>query len=148
MQASAGFVSASALGMACGPALACLFQTNFKIYKFTFNEDTLPGWVMALLWLVYLLWLWFSFREPLIETKKNLVPQEANAGLSIRLRTIVHFALKCSFLLLVFLAFLSVQHEFLSALITHTHYLISNQLAILHSCPRYHLYLFTPNNKS
>ncbi|WOL17406.1 hypothetical protein Cni_G26198 [Canna indica] len=29
MQASAGFVSASALGMACGPALAGLLQTNF-----------------------------------------------------------------------------------------------------------------------
>ncbi|XP_061339949.1 SPX domain-containing membrane protein At4g22990-like isoform X2 [Gastrolobium bilobum] len=64
MQASAGFVSASALGMACGPALACLLQTNFKIYKFTMNEETLPGWVMALAWLVYLLWLWFCFKEP------------------------------------------------------------------------------------
>ncbi|KAJ1426860.1 SPX domain [Sesbania bispinosa] len=49
--ASAGFVSASALGMACGPALACLLQTNFKIYKFTMNQDTLPGWVMACAWL-------------------------------------------------------------------------------------------------
>lgn len=98
MQASAGFVSASALGMACGPALACLFQTNFKIYKLTFNEDTLPGWVMALLWLVYLLWLWISFREPLLETKENLVPQETNAGLSTRLGTLgLHFALICSF---------------------------------------------------
>ncbi|KAK9274379.1 hypothetical protein L1049_019193 [Liquidambar formosana] len=82
MQASAGFVSASALGMACGPALACLFQTNFKIYKLTFNEDTLPGWVMSLAWLVYLLWLWISFREPQ-EVKENLMPQEANAGLLV-----------------------------------------------------------------
>ncbi|CAI9101669.1 OLC1v1039047C2 [Oldenlandia corymbosa var. corymbosa] len=64
MKASAGFVSASALGMACGPALACLFQTNFKIFNITFNEDTLPGWVMALAWLVYLFWLWICFREP------------------------------------------------------------------------------------
>ncbi|XP_050249788.1 SPX domain-containing membrane protein At4g22990-like [Quercus robur] len=80
MQASAGFVSASALGMACGPALACLLQTKFKIYKLTFNEETLPGWLMALAWLVYLLWLWISFREPHCETKKNLVPNEANAG--------------------------------------------------------------------
>ncbi|XP_055817373.1 SPX domain-containing membrane protein At4g22990-like isoform X2 [Solanum dulcamara] len=31
MKASAGFVSASALGMACGPAVACLLQTNWKI---------------------------------------------------------------------------------------------------------------------
>ncbi|XP_044501628.1 SPX domain-containing membrane protein At4g22990-like [Mangifera indica] len=83
MQASAGFVSASALGMACGPALACLFQTNFKFYKFTFNEDTLPGWVMALSWLVYLLWLWISFREPALETKENSIQQDSNAGLLV-----------------------------------------------------------------
>ncbi|PRQ57775.1 putative SPX domain, major facilitator superfamily [Rosa chinensis] len=80
MQASAGFVSASALGMACGPALACLFQTNFKIYKLTFNEATLPGWAMALAWLVYLLWLWISFREPSRETKENVVPDESTSG--------------------------------------------------------------------
>ncbi|XP_023635228.1 SPX domain-containing membrane protein At4g22990 isoform X1 [Capsella rubella] len=64
MQASAGFVSASALGMACGPALAGLLQIRFKIYKLTFNQDTLPGWVMAIAWLVYLVWLAISFREP------------------------------------------------------------------------------------
>ncbi|KAL8150458.1 hypothetical protein V2J09_020266 [Rumex salicifolius] len=64
MQASAGFVSASALGMACGPALAGLLQTNFKIYVFTFNQDTLPGWVMAFAWLFYLIWLAFTFKEP------------------------------------------------------------------------------------
>ncbi|KAM5555063.1 SPX domain-containing membrane protein [Rosa sericea] len=80
MQASAGFVSASALGMACGPALACLFQTNFKIYKLTFNEATLPGWAMVLAWLVYLLWLWISFREPSRETKENVVPDESTSA--------------------------------------------------------------------
>ncbi|KAI5647311.1 hypothetical protein M9H77_33316 [Catharanthus roseus] len=72
MKASAGFVSASALGMACGPAIACLLQTNFKIFKLTFNEDTLPGWVMAFAWLVYLVLLWVSFREPLQEDKPIL----------------------------------------------------------------------------
>ncbi|KAL3331261.1 hypothetical protein AABB24_034866 [Solanum stoloniferum] len=76
MQASAGFVSASALGMACGPALAGLLQTNFKIYKLTFNQDTLPGWLMAFAWLVYLIWLWISFREPATETEVNTGPQE------------------------------------------------------------------------
>ncbi|KAL6128812.1 hypothetical protein ACLB2K_072166 [Fragaria x ananassa] len=80
IQASAGFISASALGMACGPALACLFQTEFKIYKLTFNVATLPGWVMALAWLVYLLWLCISFREPSRETKENVVPEESNSG--------------------------------------------------------------------
>ncbi|KAI3453647.1 hypothetical protein Pfo_010310 [Paulownia fortunei] len=79
MQASAGFVSASALGMACGPALAGLLQTNFKIYNITFNQDTLPGWVMALAWLIYLVWLWISFREPACETEVNHVPQESTA---------------------------------------------------------------------
>ncbi|XP_006364127.1 SPX domain-containing membrane protein At4g22990-like isoform X2 [Solanum tuberosum] len=81
MQASAGFVSASALGMACGPALAGLLQTNFKIYKLTFNQDTLPGWVMAFAWLIYLIWLWISFREPAQEKDEvNNVPQNSNAA--------------------------------------------------------------------
>lgn len=81
MQASAGFVSASALGMACGPALAALLQTNFKIYKVTFNEDTLPGWVMALAWLVYLIWLCVSFREPSHETDENHVSEGSKKGM-------------------------------------------------------------------
>ncbi|XP_027349380.1 SPX domain-containing membrane protein At4g22990-like isoform X2 [Abrus precatorius] len=79
MQASAAFVSASALGMACGPALACLLQTNFRIYRFTMNQDTLPGWVMALAWLLYLLWLWMCFKEPTLETEGTLVPYQAEA---------------------------------------------------------------------
>ncbi|XP_074304020.1 SPX domain-containing membrane protein At4g22990-like [Silene latifolia] len=64
MQASAGFVSASALGMACGPALAGLLQIKFRLFNLTFNQDTLPGWVMAVAWLLYLVWLWFAFVEP------------------------------------------------------------------------------------
>ncbi|XP_057520100.1 SPX domain-containing membrane protein At4g22990-like isoform X2 [Amaranthus tricolor] len=64
MQASAGFVSASALGMACGPALAGLLQIEFKLFNLTFNQDTLPGWVMAVAWLFYLVWLWIAFKEP------------------------------------------------------------------------------------
>ncbi|KAK6947708.1 Major facilitator superfamily [Dillenia turbinata] len=79
MQASAGFVSASALGMACGPAIAGLLQTNFTIYGITFNEDTLPGWVMALAWLVYLVWLGISFKEPSHEPKETQAPQESNS---------------------------------------------------------------------
>ncbi|XP_042506550.1 SPX domain-containing membrane protein At4g22990-like isoform X3 [Macadamia integrifolia] len=78
MQASAAFVSASALGIACGPALAGLLQTNFKIYKLTFNEETLPGWVMALLWIFYLVWLWISFKEPARKTEVTNVQQEAS----------------------------------------------------------------------
>ncbi|CAA0831520.1 SPX domain-containing membrane protein [Striga hermonthica] len=80
MQASAGFVSASALGMACGPALAGLLQTKFKIYGITFDQNTLPGWVMAIGWFIYLIWLWVSFREPVIETEIDHVPEESTAG--------------------------------------------------------------------
>ncbi|KAH0641429.1 hypothetical protein KY285_034377 [Solanum tuberosum] len=79
MQASAGFVSASALGMACGPAVAGLLQTNFKIYKITVNKETLPGWLMAIAWLIYLVWLWFSFKEPVRDTEIKNVPQESKA---------------------------------------------------------------------
>lgn len=77
MQASAGFVSASALGMACGPALAGLLQTNFKIYKLTFNQNTLPGWVMSVAWLLYLVWLGISFREPAREEDLTLQANSA-----------------------------------------------------------------------
>ncbi|KAK9698635.1 hypothetical protein RND81_08G119700 [Saponaria officinalis] len=77
MQASAGFVSASALGMACGPALAGLLQTKFKLFNLTFNQDTLPGWVMAIAWLLYLVWLWIAFKEPALE--EDLVEEEAKA---------------------------------------------------------------------
>ncbi|KAL8208009.1 hypothetical protein R6Q57_007421 [Mikania cordata] len=77
MKASAGFVCASALGMACGPALACLFQTQFKVFWFTFNQDTLPGWFMAFGWFIYLLWLCLSFREPPFE-KEDILHHETS----------------------------------------------------------------------
>ncbi|EPS72025.1 hypothetical protein M569_02728 [Genlisea aurea] len=80
MQASAGFVSASALGMACGPALAGLLQTKFKIYGITFNQDTLPGWVMAAAWLIYLVWLLVSFREPPHDDDAKSATHESTSG--------------------------------------------------------------------
>ncbi|KAH1042772.1 hypothetical protein GLYMA_09G128500v4 [Glycine max] len=78
MQASAGFVSASALGMACGPALAGILQINFKISKLTFNQNTLPGWVMAVAWLIYLVWLWITFKEPAREAEEDHTPHQSN----------------------------------------------------------------------
>ncbi|XP_066375545.1 SPX domain-containing membrane protein OsI_21475 [Miscanthus floridulus] len=83
MQASAGFVSASALGMACGPALAGLLQWKFKIYMVTFNQSTLPGWVMAVAWLLYLIWLWVSFKEPNRATEVNEAPQNPASGQTV-----------------------------------------------------------------
>ncbi|KAJ8626481.1 hypothetical protein MRB53_019788 [Persea americana] len=78
MQSSAAFVSASALGMACGPALAGLLQAKFKIYVITINADTLPGWVMALAWFAYLIWLLMSFKEPPRDIEENHSPQQTN----------------------------------------------------------------------
>jgi len=81
LQASAGFVSASALGMACGPALAGLLQTKFRIYGLTFNQNTLPGWVMCLAWLAYLFWLWISFKEPgHIATENSVNTQSSDSA--------------------------------------------------------------------
>jgi hypothetical protein len=83
MQASAAFVSASALGMACGPAIAGLLQVNFKLYAFTINQETLPGWVMAIGWFVYLIWLWISFEEPVLgDTYEEVQRQGSSAGSS------------------------------------------------------------------
>lgn len=82
MKASAGFVSASALGMACGPAVACLLQTNFKFLRITFNQDTLPGWIMALAWFLYLLCLWTTFREPPMKEIEDVLLPKSNSGMS------------------------------------------------------------------
>ena len=80
LQASAGFVSASALGMACGPALAGFLQIKFKIYSLTFNQSTLPGWVMCIAWFIYLLWLWLTFKEPEQFTKTLVNEQPLESG--------------------------------------------------------------------
>ena len=94
MQASAGFVSASALGMACGPALAGLLQTDFKIKNVTFNQDTLPGWVMAVAWLLYLVWLAISFREPAREPEEIHTSQESTSGMELkRNRSVFYYIL-------------------------------------------------------
>lgn len=80
MQASAGFVSASALGMACGPALAGVLQINFKIWSLTINQNTSPGWIMVLAWFIYLIWLWFSFKEPAHDIEEDNDPQHFDPG--------------------------------------------------------------------
>ncbi|KAJ7562813.1 hypothetical protein O6H91_03G085100 [Diphasiastrum complanatum] len=65
LKASAAFVSASALGMASGPALAGFLEFEIRVFGLTFNGITLPGWVMAASWLLYLIWLSTSFHEPI-----------------------------------------------------------------------------------
>lgn len=89
MQASAGFVSASAFGMACGPALAGLLQIKCKLHKITINQDTLPGWVMAVGWLFYLVWLCISFKEPARQIEETRVAQEDNGKTLISILQLV-----------------------------------------------------------
>lgn len=64
LQASAAFVSASALGMASGPALAGLLQFRYTKWGITFNANTLPGWIMGGAWFLYLFWVLIFFKEP------------------------------------------------------------------------------------
>ncbi|KAK6918436.1 hypothetical protein RJ641_016858 [Dillenia turbinata] len=78
MQASAAFVSASALGMASGPAVAFLQETDFKINKFTFNKVILSGWVMATAWFIHLLLLWLYFREPSHDPDQDLAAADTS----------------------------------------------------------------------
>lgn len=74
LQASAGFVSASALGMAMGPAAAGFFEINKRFLGVTLSSNTLPGWVMAACWLVYLMLLWMGFKEPIREEVEEDAP--------------------------------------------------------------------------
>lgn len=65
--ASAAFVTASALGMAAGPALAVaadiLTPTNPVEAKW-WTVETAPGWIMLFLWSIYFLVCLFYFEEP------------------------------------------------------------------------------------
>ncbi|KAH7423256.1 hypothetical protein KP509_12G046800 [Ceratopteris richardii] len=68
LQASAAFVTASALGMAAGPALAGLFKIKQKFFLLTIDANTLPGLTMVVIWLLYIIWLWLGFKEPVRKT--------------------------------------------------------------------------------
>jgi hypothetical protein len=61
--ASAAFVTAGALGMAAGPAMASILDltTSKGVY---WSSENAPGWFMCVAWLVYLVTLIFNFRDP------------------------------------------------------------------------------------
>lgn len=65
-QASALFVTASALGMAAGPALAAAldYVPDFKVAGVIVSVETAPGFVMFGLWAVYLVVTIWLFVEP------------------------------------------------------------------------------------
>lgn len=65
-QASALFVTASALGMAAGPAVAASldYVPDFSMMGIMVTTETAPGWVMFVLWTLYLLLTIVCFEEP------------------------------------------------------------------------------------
>merc|ERR1712232_1228245 len=63
--ASASFVTAGALGMSAGPAIASLLsflpisRTSTRI-----SHESAPGWIMFVLWILYFPFAFFYFEEP------------------------------------------------------------------------------------
>ncbi|BDA46399.1 SPX domain-containing membrane protein At1g63010 [Coccomyxa sp. Obi] len=71
--ASALFVSLSAVGMALGPLLA-LPLSHFPDLKFaglTFDHITMGGWLMNIAWLIFILFAYFGFEDPLRKRKER-----------------------------------------------------------------------------
>ncbi|KAI9916894.1 hypothetical protein PsorP6_017801 [Peronosclerospora sorghi] len=65
-QASALFVTSSALGMAAGPALAAglHYLPEYTFRGINITTETSPGWIMFALWIIYLIALLIWFEEP------------------------------------------------------------------------------------
>lgn len=63
--ASAAFVSAGAIGMAAGPAIASILHLaaddSLSVY---WQVENAPGWFMSVVWSVYLVLLIFYFEDP------------------------------------------------------------------------------------
>jgi len=63
--ASAAFVTAGALGMACGPAMAAMLsQLPFHPESTIWTVETSPGWVMLCLWSAFMIAAIVFFEEP------------------------------------------------------------------------------------
>lgn len=63
--ASAAFVTAGALGMACGPALAALLsQLTYPLESVLWSVETAPGWIMMCMWAPFIIALVVLFEEP------------------------------------------------------------------------------------
>lgn len=63
--ASVAFVTASALGMSAGPALAAvLFPIHFHVGRFPIINSTAPAWLMFFLWSIFIVVMAVCFREP------------------------------------------------------------------------------------
>ncbi|KAH7428983.1 hypothetical protein KP509_09G025600 [Ceratopteris richardii] len=79
---SAAFVSASALGMTVGPALAsALSSVDFKVGGMIVNYCSASGWVLGFAWILYLLLILILFKEPnKPHQMESMKSKEANSG--------------------------------------------------------------------
>ena len=79
--ASAAFVTAAALGMSTGPALASLLSAmTFPPESTLWTKETAPGWIMLCLWLAFLLVFSLFFEEP---DRTHLFGSRASATLEL-----------------------------------------------------------------
>ena len=62
--ASAWFVTAGALGMSAGPAMAVFLKSQINDEWTTFTNETAPGWVMCIIWILYFILTAIFFQEP------------------------------------------------------------------------------------
>lgn len=84
---NAAFAMTTAIGAACGPGFAILldmvpeFEFTFPFLGIqTFNGMTGPGFIMALLWFLFLILIVLSFKEPNRSGLDELKKREAEAA--------------------------------------------------------------------
>lgn len=80
--ASAAFVTAGALGMAFGPAIAAILG------RISYSGDmitvyTSPGWVMFTLWVIYLLLTWVYFEDPAYQRDKLTIKKDTSISIGM-----------------------------------------------------------------
>ena len=62
--ASAAFVTAGALGMAAGPAIAAILEVVTSDDSVYWSAENAPGWTMCVFWSIYLVVLILKFENP------------------------------------------------------------------------------------
>jgi MFS family permease len=81
--ASAAFVTAGALGMAAGPAIAAILDvvtSNDSVYWSTENA---PGWIMCVFWSIYLVVLIMKFENPPRHDYESTTPNKQDLEMAV-----------------------------------------------------------------
>ena len=80
--ASAAFVTAGAMGMAVGPAVAAIleFMVDDDSNSLFWQVENAPGWIMLIAWSIYLAFLIVFFRDPPKRTKPKPAIKDSKQG--------------------------------------------------------------------